>query len=94
MYKEKLSKGDDDPFLSVKIEGKEKKLQNRLQDLEVQRHNNPLAELTDILEAVYRMAELRGCKSEELDKIRCERSSKFGKFDKNMFLDLDETIHG
>ena len=43
-------------------------------------------ELADILEVVYRIAELRGVSSDELDKIRKEKVKKRGKFDSNLFL--------
>jgi predicted house-cleaning noncanonical NTP pyrophosphatase (MazG superfamily) len=44
-------------------------------------------ELTDILEVVYRIAELRGINNEELEKIRKIKSKERGKFNKNLFLD-------
>ena len=43
-------------------------------------------ELADILEVVYRIAELRGVSSDELDKIRKEKTKERGKFDSNLFL--------
>lgn len=43
-------------------------------------------ELADILEVVYRIAELRGVKKEELERIRQEKKAKRGAFGKNLFL--------
>ena len=43
-------------------------------------------ELADILEVVYRIAELRGVSSNELDKIRQDKAEKRGKFTSNLFL--------
>ena len=44
-------------------------------------------ELADILEVVYRIAELRGIDNEELEKIRKIKSNERGKFSKNLFID-------
>ena len=87
---EKLSQGIDDEHLPEKIKGRMKSIQKYGKKLKDSGHPDPLAELTDILEAVYRMAELRGCTAEELDKLRCDRAKEFGRFDENLFLHLDE----
>ena len=44
-------------------------------------------ELADILEVVYRIAELKGIDNEKLEKIREIKSNQRGKFNKNLFLD-------
>jgi predicted house-cleaning noncanonical NTP pyrophosphatase (MazG superfamily) len=43
-------------------------------------------ELADILEVVYRIAELLGVKKEELERMRQEKEVKRGAFSKNLFL--------
>lgn len=43
-------------------------------------------ELADILEVVYRIAELRGINKEELEKIRQTKEAKRGSFSRNLFL--------
>jgi len=35
---------------------------------------------------IYRISELRGVSSDELDKIRKEKAKERGKFDSNLFL--------
>jgi predicted house-cleaning noncanonical NTP pyrophosphatase (MazG superfamily) len=69
----------DEEFL-VEIE---KKLSEEVK--EYQNDKNP-EELADILEVIYRIAKLRGVSKEELEKIRIEKNSKRGSFDKNLFL--------
>ena len=69
----------DEEFL-VEIE---KKLSEEVK--EYQSDKNP-EELADILEVIYRIAKLRGVSKEELEKIRIEKNSKRGSFDKNLFL--------
>ena len=69
----------DEEFL-VEIE---KKLSEEVK--EYQNDKNP-EELADILEVIYRIAKLRGISKEELEKIRIEKNSKRGSFDKNLFL--------
>ena len=43
-------------------------------------------ELADLLEVIYRISELKGVSSDELDKIRKDKAEKRGKFDSNLFL--------
>ena len=67
-----------------------KKIQNEIKNLEKkienETHVNPLDELSDILEAVYRMAELNGSSAEELDEIRENRAEKYGRFSNNCYM--------
>ena len=44
------------------------------------------SELADILEVVYRIAELRGLKQLDLEKIRKDKALAHGTFSKNYFL--------
>jgi len=43
-------------------------------------------ELADLLEVIYRISELKGVSSDELDKIRIDKAEKRGKFASNLFL--------
>jgi predicted house-cleaning noncanonical NTP pyrophosphatase (MazG superfamily) len=43
-------------------------------------------ELADLLEVIYRISELRGINSNELDEIRQDKAEKRGKFASNLFL--------
>ena len=52
---------------------------------EYQSDKNP-EELADILEVIYRVAQLKGVSKEELEKIRIKKSEERGGFDKNLFL--------
>ena len=65
------------------LEQLEKKLSEEL--AEYQKEKNP-EELADILEVIYRVAQLRGVSKEELEKIRIKKSEQRGRFDKNLFL--------
>ena len=69
----------DEKFL-VEIE---KKLSEEV--AEYQNDKNP-EELTDILEVIYRIAQLKGISKEELEKIRIKKLQDMGGFDKNLFL--------
>ena len=69
----------DEKFL-VEIE---KKLSEEV--TEYQNDKNP-EELADILEVIYRVAQLRGVSKEELEKIRIKKSEERGGFEKNLFL--------
>ena len=73
----------DDEFL-VEIE---KKLSEEV--TEYQNDKNP-EELADILEVIYRIAQLKGIPKEELEKIRIKKVEERGSFDKNLFL-IDTT---
>jgi len=61
----------------------EKKLSEEV--TEYQNDKNP-EELADILEVVYRIAQLQGISKEELEKIRIKKLQDSGGFDKNLFL--------
>ena len=65
------------------LEQLEKNLSEEL--AEYQKDKNP-EELADILEVVYRVAQLRGVSKEELEKIRIKKSEERGGFEKNLFL--------
>jgi len=61
----------------------EKKLSEEV--AEYQNDKNP-EELADILEVIYRIAQLKGVSKEELEKIRIKKSEERGGFEKNLFL--------
>ena len=65
------------------LEQLEKKLSEEL--AEYQNDKNP-EELADILEVIYRIAQLKGVSKEELEKIRIKKSEERGGFEKNLFL--------
>ena len=69
----------DEKFL-VEIE---KKLSEEV--TEYQNDKNP-EELADILEVIYRIAQLKGISKEELEKIRVKKLQDKGGFEKNLFL--------
>lgn len=63
------------------------KLEEKLSEevAEYQNDRNP-EELADILEVVYRIAELKGVSKEELEQIRNKKVEKRGAFERNLFL--------
>jgi len=61
----------------------EKKL---IEEVNEYSESKDVEELADLLEVIYRISELRGVSSDELDKIREEKAKKRGKFDNNLFL--------
>ena len=61
----------------------EKKLSEEV--TEYQNDKNP-EELADILEVIYRIAQLKGISKEELEKIRIKKLQDRGGFEKNLFL--------
>jgi predicted house-cleaning noncanonical NTP pyrophosphatase (MazG superfamily) len=65
------------------LEHLEKKLSEEV--TEYQNDKNP-EELADILEVIYRIAQLKGVSKEELEKIRIKKSEERGGFEKNLFL--------
>ena len=65
------------------LEHLEKKLSEEV--AEYQNDKNP-EELADILEVIYRIAQLKGVSKEELEKIRINKSKERGGFEKNLFL--------
>ena len=74
-----VKKLDNSEFL-IRLE---KKLAEEL--AEYQESKN-VEELADILEVIYRISELKGVVSDELDKIRQKKAEQRGKFDDNLFL--------
>jgi predicted house-cleaning noncanonical NTP pyrophosphatase (MazG superfamily) len=61
----------------------EKKL---VEELAEYQESKNVEELADMLEVIYRISELKGITSDELDCIKNEKSKKRGKFDDNLFL--------
>ena len=74
-----MKKLDNSEFL-IQLE---KKLAEEL--AEYQESKN-VEELADILEVIYRISELKGVVSDELDKIRQKKAEQRGKFDDNLLL--------
>ena len=74
-----VKKLDDSEFL-IRLE---KKL---VEELEEYQESKNVEELADILEVIYRISELKGVVSDELDKIRQKKAEQRGKFDDNLFL--------
>ena len=70
---------DDTSFLAEL----EKKLTEEVNEYS---ESKDVEELADLLEVIYRISELRGVNSDELDKIRKDKAEKRGKFDSNLFL--------
>ena len=65
------------------LEHLEKKISEEV--AEYQNDKNP-EELADILEVIYRIAQLKGVSKEELEKIRINKIDERGGFEKNLFL--------
>ena len=61
----------------------EKKL---IEELTEYQESKDVEELADILEVVYRISELKGITSDELDHIKNEKAKKRCKFADNLFL--------
>jgi len=74
-----IKKLTDDDFL-IEIE---KKLNEEVN--EYQKDKN-FSELADIIEVIYRIAELRGISKEKLEEIRYKKAQERGSFDENLFL--------
>ena len=70
---------DDESFLAEI----EKKL---IEEVNEYTESKDVEELADLLEVIYRISELRGINSDELDEIRKDKAGKRGKFDSNLFL--------
>ena len=69
----------DDEFL--------KELEKKLvEELNEYQESKDVEELADILEVIYRIAQLRGISKEKLEEIRINKVEKRGAFDKNLFL--------
>ena len=69
----------DDEFLTQM----EKKLTEEVAEYQNDKNTE---ELADILEVIYRIANLKGVSKEKLEEIRVEKSDKRGAFDMNLFL--------
>ena len=74
-----LKQLDDEPFLAEL----EKKL---IEEVNEYAESKDVEELADLVEVIYRISELKGVNSDELDKIRKDKAEKRGKFDDNLFL--------
>ena len=74
-----LKQLDDESFLAEI----EKKL---IEEVNEYTESKDVEELADLLEVIYRISELRGVNSDELDKIRRDKVEKRGKFASNLFL--------
>ena len=74
-----LKQLDDESFLAEI----EKKLTEEVNEYS---ESKDVEELADLLEVIYRISELRGVNSDELDKIRKDKAEKRGKFTDNVFL--------
>ena len=70
---------DDDKFLTML----EKKLDEEVAEYQ---SNKSVEELADILEVVFRIAELRGTDASALEAARHDKSTNNGRFEKNLFL--------
>ena len=70
---------DDTSFLAEL----EKKLTEEVKEYS---ESKDVEELADLLEVIYRISELRGINSDELDEIRKDKAGKRCKFDSNLFL--------
>jgi predicted house-cleaning noncanonical NTP pyrophosphatase (MazG superfamily) len=66
----------------------EKKLMEEIQEYY---ESHSVEELADLLEVIYRIAELRGVTHEHLDKIRTRKNEDRGGFSNNLFLISGET---
>ena len=74
-----LKQLDDESFLAEI----EKKL---IEEVNEYSKSKDVEELADLLEVIYRISELKGVSSDELDKIRIDKAEKRGKFASNLFL--------
>jgi len=74
-----LKQLDDTSFLAEL----EKKL---IEEVNEYSESKDVEELADLLEVIYRISDLRGVNSDELEKIRRDKAEKRGKFASNLFL--------
>ena len=74
-----LKQLDDESFLAEI----EKKL---IEEVDEYTESKDVEELADLLEVIYRISELRGVNSDELNEIRKDKAEKRGKFANNLFL--------
>lgn len=56
------------------------------EEIEEFNESKSIEELCDLIEIVYRIAELRGVSNEELEQIRNKKILERGRFEKNLFL--------
>ena len=77
--KSNIKELDDTSFLAEL----EKKL---IEEVNEYAESKDVEELADLVEVIYRISELKGVNSDELDKIRKDKAEKRGKFDDNLFL--------
>ena len=61
----------------------EKKL---VEELAEYQESKNVEESADMLEVIYRISELKGITSDELEGVKNEKTKKRGKFDDNLFL--------
>lgn len=61
----------------------EKKLQEEVEEYS---ENRNISELVDIIEVIYRIAELSGVGRDRLEQVRQDKAKKRGSFSKNLFL--------
>jgi predicted house-cleaning noncanonical NTP pyrophosphatase (MazG superfamily) len=74
-----VKKLSDEEFL-VKLE---EKLHEELEEYE---QSKSVEELTDILEVIFRIAELKGTTKDDLEQLRDKKSKDRGGFNDNLFL--------
>ena len=74
-----VKKLSDDEFLPEL----EKKLK---EEVEEYLESKSVEELTDIIEVINRISELKGVSHNELEKIRQKKADERGKFNENLFL--------
>jgi len=69
-----------------------KEMESKLsEELQEYFDSKSVEELADVIEVIHRIAELRGTSVDDLEKIRIEKASTNGKFQKNLFLiDTDD----
>ena len=77
--KSNIKQLDDESFLAEL----EKKL---IEEVNEYTESKDVEELADLLEVIYRISELKGVSSDELEKIREDKVEKRGKFASNLFL--------
>lgn len=70
----------DDPAFLAALEEK------MMEEIREYYESHSVEELADLLEVIYRVAELKGVPANELDMIRTKKNSERGSFSKNLFL--------
>lgn len=62
-------------------------LENKLmEEINEYYESHSIEELADLLEVIYRIAELKGVTQKNLDQIRVQKNKDRGNFSKNLFL--------